>query len=538
MKAGEKLRAAGGARWERRAAALLVVATVAGVACVVAAQPPLGVPGQHCYPYHPAPQWGAVGVLLCVAVPLVAGLVFAFLWRRELTHIQQTLVVAVLSAGSLFLHAGTGGAGKLFPGAQLVWPFLWSNTEGAYAQEAGAAKPVGRFVSDYVHRLDVSPHRGTPHWVHIHHSQVHPPALILAFVGVEWLYDRLPGLRARMTRWIDEEFPTSKVLRPSQDSHRIRHPLAVAMTAALVALAMVSFLPLLGFVAARELWPTRTALIAAGLAALVPGTHLFSPSVDQAYPAVTLLLCWLAFRTARTRGCGAGLALGAAVYGAMFVHVGFALVVGILAVAGGVAWRAERPQWRVGEVVRGYWRPAVAAAFGFLTPAFVLLVWLGYPTFRVILLCLRNNAQFNAAAGRTWWPWVAVAPFEFAVSLGFALLLVVAVGWVAEAAAAVRARSLRGRAPMLLAAGGVLLALHLLGFNRGETARLWLFLTPLLVLGAVGYLERRAAGARVLLGALCAAQLVQVAAFSIAMDLGRTTTFLLDVIATQQAAGQ
>ena len=72
--------------------------------------------------------------------------------------------------------------------------------------------------------------------------------------------------------------------------------------------------------------------------------------------------------------------------------VGFALIAAVIAASGVVAWRAERPEWSVVEATRACGRPVLGALFGFLTPALVLQVWVGYPTFRVVWMCLRNNA--------------------------------------------------------------------------------------------------------------------------------------------------
>ena len=76
----------------------------------------------------------------------------------------------------------------------------------------------------------------------------------------------------------------------------------------------------------------------------------------------------------------------------------------------------------------------------------------------------------------------------------------------------------------------MLLALHLLGACLGETARLWLFLTPLLVLGAVDYVWRRAARPLRLLTWVAGAQALQTVAFAMALDMGRTTTFMVELL--------
>jgi len=103
----------------------------------------------------------------------------------------------------------------------------------------------------------------------------------------------------------------------------------------------------------------------------------------------------------------------------------------------------------------------------------------------------------------------------------------VAGAWLAEVRSCVRSRALRGRSAALLAVVAVMLALALLGINRGETARLWLFLTPLLVLGVVDALWRHAAPSYAILRAVAAVQVVQVILFAVFLDLGRTANFFL-----------
>lgn len=70
----------------------------------------------------------------------------------------------------------------------------------------------------------------------------------------------------------------------------------------------------------------------------------------------------------------------------------------------------------------------------------------------------------------------------------------------------------------------------MLGVNRGETARLWLVLTPLLVLGAVDWLWRHARDPQGLLLRLCGAQALQAVLFAAFLDLGHTTTFMVRLL--------
>ena len=517
MRRGEPLR--------RYAGLALFLATAAGLLWMAESQPTIGVHAQYFYPYRATPRWDVFPELCLLAVPLAAAMVFV-LARREVGRRQGWALAAALTLGSLVLRFGTAYAPKQFPGAELAWRFLWKNTEGAYASEARAASPVGPFLGGYADRLATSAIGRSSHRVHV---DVHPPGIILGFVALERFYDASPSLAAAVEEWSLRRFPSLAALE-HREAFAIRHPVAVALTAAHLTILLASLTPLVCFVAVRRLWPTKAALAAAGLSAVVPGVHLFNPSVDQAYPTLTLLLMWLAARAVATRRWGWGAGLGALFYGAAFLHVGYGLVAAIVGLAALLAWRAERPEQSLREVARGYWPPVVAAFAAFLGLVLLMQAWVGYSTFRVAWLCLRNNAVFYATFGRTWWPWVAVVPFEFAVSLGFPLAVLALGGWGLEAAGAARRRTLHGRSALLLAACGVLAALDLLGAVRGETARVWLFLTPLLVVAVVDYLWRRAAAPWKLLGYLFAAQALQTLVLSVVLDCVRTTTFMMGLL--------
>ncbi len=512
---------------ERALSLVLLAASALGVGWVISARPTLGVEGQYVYPCRPAPSWGSLLLLGLLALPLLGGWAYVLIRRGPPTRRAEWMAAGILTLGSLLLHGGTACLPKLYTGAELMWPFVWQNTEGSYAVAAGEVGHAGRFVSNYVHWLDVSPIPKTPRWVHIHHPQVHPPGPILAFVGVEGFYEAHPGLAGAITDWAERDLPSSEVLRGSGQCSCVA---ATPLTFAFLTIVIASLAPLACYFAVRPLWPPAPSLVAAGLTALVPGTHLFSPSFDQAYPVLTLLLVACGVRAVVRRSWPWGAAFGAALYVLGFFHIGFGLVAVSLGLTLLVAWRAAGAEHAVSD----YWRPAAAAALAFLTLAALLHVSLGYPTFRVIAACLRNNALFNAAAGRTWWPWVAVVPFEFALSLGFGLGLVVLAGWLGEVVGAFRNRSLRGRSALLIAPVALLLLLNLAGMNRGETARLWLFLTPLLVLGAVDYLWRRAREPKRLFLRLAAVQALQALLFAIALDLGRTTTFMVGLLGRVQ----
>jgi len=513
-----------------RAAALILAGAIIATLVVLGLRPPIGVRGQYVYPYRTAPAWSAALALGACAGAVVCAVAWAVSARRRPGRRGRSVALAVIVAAGLGFHLGGALLPRAYPGAELLWPFLWVNTEGAYAHEAGKVDSAGRFVSDYVHWLDVSRVPGAPRWVQVHHVQVHPPGPILSFVALDRLFAGAPRLAASVNGFVRTAFPSALVIERSKRSLPLRRPIAVAFTMALLAIGLAALAPLACYFAASEILPRRAALAAAGLAALVPGTCLFNPSFDQAFPTLTFLLGAVAVRAVKRRSGAWGVGTGVVLYALMFFHVGFGLAGAILAFALLVAARAGEARPSARELLARLRWPGVGVAVGFLTPAFLLAVWLGYPTFRVMLLCLRNNGYFNAASGRTYWPWVVVNPLEYSVSLGFALAGLAAWAWAREVWRAARSRSLKGASAALLAAVTVLLGLNFLGLNRGETSRLWLFLSPFFVVGAVDWVWRRLAEPGRLAWRLCAVQAVQAVLLGVALDMGHTATFMVELL--------
>lgn len=515
-------------RWGRRTAVGLFIAGALLLLWVATAQPRLGVPRQHEYPYRPRARWSALNFLALMAVPAGLALAWTLTRHRELGRREQWLLVAAITVGCLILRFGAAYYTRSFPGAELGWPFLWKSTEGAYAAEVRRVATVRSFLGSYADQLAESGTPGRPHRVHL---DTHPPGIVLGFVALESFYDARPKLAKDVADWTERNLPTSKFLTVRQ-AYAIRHPLAVAMTATLLSLVLASLMPLAAFATARQLLPGEPAVVATGLCALLTGTYLFSPSVDQVYPLLTLLLCATAVRAAARRSVLWGLATGLVLYGVAFVHVGFGLVMVVLALAALVAWREGSAEEGGGirtlaAVCR---RPAVGLLAGFLIPTLLLRLWAGYPTLRVIWLCARNNGRFYAEAGRTYWPWLPITPLEFVLSFGVGAAVVLVVGWLFEVRGVVRRRSLVGASSPLLVAGTVLAALYLAGAARGEAARLWLFLMPLAMLGVVDFLWQRLRDPRPVLAAVVGLQLVQVVVLPVVLDLAHTTTFFWNIV--------
>jgi len=235
---------------------------------------------------------------------------------------------------------------------------------------------------------------------------------------------------------------------------------------------------------------------------------LFSPGLDQCFPAVAATACALSLAAGvRRSGWRAALA-GLAVSAGLFFSLAFAVVAlwaFLLAIAG--LRRGEGPATRASVL-----RLGAFAAAGFALPVDLLYVAFGYNSFAVWWACWQANAAFNAQSGRVYWKWLLINPVDF---LGFVGVPVAClfVRRVAFEVSELWRRRLAGRDWAALAAAGLLVTLNVLGGNRGEVARLWMFLMPAAVVAAAGELGRCRPYRRVVFIVLFALQCVQVVVF-------------------------
>ena len=258
----------------------------------------------------------------------------------------------------------------------------------------------------------------------------------------------------------------------------------------------------------RGLYGRRAGLLAAALSAAVPSMLLFSPGLDQCFPAVAVTACALSLAAGvRRSGWRAALA-GLAVSAGLFFSLAFAVVAlwaFLLAIAG--LRRGEGPTTRANVL-----RLGAFAAGGFALPVVLLYVAFGYHSFAVWWACWQANAAFNAQSGRVYWKWLLINPVDF---LGFVGVPVAClfVRRVASEVCELWRRRLVGRDWPALTAAGLLVTLNVLGGNRGEVARLWMFLMPAAVVAAAGELGRYRPYRRVVFIVLFALQCVQVVVF-------------------------
>jgi len=350
--------------------------------------------------------------------------------------------------------------------------------------------------------------------------RTHPPGPVVFYRVLIDLYDGVPALRRGVVSLADglhfsgeratvDEFQPSTVgvtLAPwSIDTAR-----CVVLTMQLLACLAVVPVYLLG----SELHSRRTGFVAAAFAALLPGVHCFSPGFDQTYPLCAALLAWLAVMAVSRRSTTAAACLGLLLCVALLFSMAFLVPLGLIGAVLVVELLGRAKREGLATSLRPHWGSCAAAAAGFaaLVAAFAL-TW-EVNLFSTWLRCVRENADFNAAAARPYWASLVSNPVEFLVFLGLPLacLFALAVGRSVR-----EARRERVPAVAVLCFVGLMLALTFSGANRGEVARLWMFAMPFCAVAGAWWLEKRSVPAW-MFAALLVLQFAQMVCFRAGID--------------------
>ena len=215
----------------------------------------------------------------------------------------------------------------------------------------------------------------------------------------------------------------------------------------------------------------RVALYALVLYLFVPARVLFYPLMNTVTPVVALAFAWALARWLRTGATAYAVLLGLGVYVMVFFEP-LPLVLGLLFAAlisralvlRQVSWTRLAPQILAGA-------GATAAAVGVMYLAF------GFDTIHAFRQVGTHAVEFNASTNRPYSVWVRANLREFAFGAGpcQTVLFAAAVVHALRGPGSWRDRLTHPLAVVSLSLVAVVAALDLLGVNRGEVIRLWIF---------------------------------------------------------------
>jgi len=260
------------------------------------------------------------------------------------------------------------------------------------------------------------------------------------------------------------------------------------------------------YVFVRDLLADReTALASLILYLFVPAKLVFFPVLNTLTPVLLLGCAWLWMRLIRSHAIAYAVASGVAIFG-VALYEPTPLVAGVLfgVLTAQALWRGD-----IG------WRSAASrtgiVALAFLATYTVFLAAFRFDLFATLRAIARDAIDFNASGNRPYAIWVPENLFDFLFGMGVCQALIFC--W--SAASAMR----RGRLAARGAAGAVsafalgtaatLVVADLLGINRGEVVRLWIFLACLAQVPAAYVCARL--GSRAALMVVLSATLLQVA---------------------------
>jgi len=347
----------------------------------------------------------------------------------------------------------------------------------------------------------------------------HPAGPLALFWCVNRVYAGNEAGAGRFVRWCEDSLGMGLRLRETPWGRRLfgtmrEADLAGAWLATFLLRGVACLVVLPVYALARALYDRQAAVAAAALAVVTPSLLLFSPGLDQAYPTLAVTACWLAYTAGRRGAVWRAALAGLAVSVGMFFTLAFG-VVGVLSAL--LAWAGLRLREQPGTVDDGL-RLAGGAAVGWIVPVVSLYLAFGYNSLGAWWGAWQANARFNAIQGRAYWTWLVLNPVDFLVFLGLPVACLFIRRTASEVWALRKGRLERVDWATVIVAG-LLVTLAVLGVNRGEVARLWLFLMPACAVAAAAEIGRYAPYRRVVLAVLLTVQCVQVVAFKAGLDV-------------------
>jgi hypothetical protein len=230
---------------------------------------------------------------------------------------------------------------------------------------------------------------------------------------------------------------------------------------------------ILMFVFVRDVFKDpQVGLAAALLYLVVPARHYFFPLMNTVTPLVILACACVLVRWLQTGRVFYAAMMGVAIFGLIFFEP-LPLVMGLLFLALALsAIVSRRMLWStfVGHLGIGM--------LAFVATAEVVTLATGFNPLYAFRAIAAHAVEFNAAVGRSYSTWVVANLGEFVVGAGICQVTAAIVVLVSGLRMFTDWRGRVSHPPTVVALGlvGVLAATDLIGINRGEVLRLWIFL--------------------------------------------------------------
>lgn len=216
-------------------------------------------------------------------------------------------------------------------------------------------------------------------------------------------------------------------------------------------------------------------LYAAILYLFLPARNFFFPILNTITPLVILTLGWLIVRWLATGSMRYALLAGVALYGVVLFEplplvTGLLFLVLMLAALHRRALSWDRAIFHIG-----------VGALAFVAIAQAMHVVFDFDIAHAFRSLRAHAMEFNDIAGRPYAIWIGANLWEFAFGLGFcqAIIMAGALAYGLSARESWSDRLTRPLTSLTIGLIAVLAATDLIGINRGEVTRLWIFMAAL-----------------------------------------------------------
>lgn len=465
---------------------VLIGATALSIGVVWSRAIPLGVPGE--WEWSRAIPNSGIELAFTLAGGAIAAAAYLGLVSLGAQHIvragrsvRAAWLLGLWAAGFAWLWVAQESAPEGYQLSRASWVLYFRGTSGYFSEARYTAASTQELLAGYTERMS----KGD-----VLHIGTHPPGLILAYRGLMELVRKAPVL----TDLLIATQPAN--VRESFDviaNHAVRNePLtrddrAILWLAALLVMGLCSATVLPVYGCLRFDSSPQSSWMAASFWPVLPGLSVFLPKSDALLPCfgMAFVYFWLSgwHRQSLVRCAIAG----ALLWCGMLISLALLPVV---LLAGLLTLREilfPETYSNTGRFERSTAvRALLSGAAGFLVPCLGLWLASGLSLFRVWAWNYANHAGFYGQFPRTYWKWLLVNPLELVFTAGAPLALIAL--W--SAIRTTRERNWRA-ASLCGACGLTWLLLLVSGKNMGEAARLWLILTPWLVLCAAPFFDER-----------------------------------------------
>jgi hypothetical protein len=218
----------------------------------------------------------------------------------------------------------------------------------------------------------------------------------------------------------------------------------------------------------------RRRIACCSLYALIPALIVFFPEFDQVYPILSMLLILFSVRALRDNRLRDAVYAGAVLFAALFFAYNLLMAgVFVLYFAGYCVW-TRRPVLsvaRTGAIIAGVYIAAATALWGAT----------GYNPIAAFRTALRKQGLLAAYTHRSYSAFVMMDPYDFLLGAG-----IIALPLLVFYLRRMWRKRVEQRDEFVLTVIGIatILTVDISGLLRAESARVWLFLQPLLIVPA------------------------------------------------------